>query len=124
VTADLSSTIADGPALTDQSIVVSIVKVRLESGDVKTLLAETFDVLQLELKKIPGFLGGEILVSLDGKAFVVRTEWANLHAWSRSRYDARVGTMLEHCGAASKQLEFEVYARHANVAGSRAATLP
>jgi quinol monooxygenase YgiN len=102
----------------DQTLVISVVKVRVETGDAKALLAEAAGVLQLEATNMPGFLTGEILLSVHRNVFVIRTEWTDIHAWSRSRYDARVGAMLEHCEAASKELEFEVYARHASVAGS------
>lgn len=107
----------DGSPL-GQTLVVSIITVRVEIGNARALLDEAFDVLQLESRNMPGFLGGELLVSLDLKTLVIRTEWSDTHAWSKSRYDGRVGMMLEHCSAVTKALDVEVYLRHAAFSSS------
>ena len=70
-----------------------------------------------------GFLAGEIFVSHDRKTIVILTEWTDLHAWSKSRYDVRVGKMLEDCVAASSEIEFEIYDRHARFLASSNAEL-
>ena len=66
---------------------------------------------------MPGFLSGEILISLDTRTLVTRTEWTDDLAWGKSRYDNRVGIMLGHSNAASKQLAVEIYVRHATFTG-------
>lgn len=95
--------------------VLSVVKVRTDAGKSSEILTEATDVLRDESVTQAGFLAGEILVSHDRKTIVITTEWTDLHAWSRSRYDTRVGKMLEDCLAASSQIEFEIYDRHARL---------
>jgi heme-degrading monooxygenase HmoA len=92
--------------------VLSVVKVRIEAKKTAAILAEAADTLRTESTTQPGFLAGEVLVSQDKKTVVIITEWADLHMWSRSRYDVRIGKMLEDCLAASSQIEFEIYDRH------------
>lgn len=89
--------------------VFSVVKIRVQPDAASPLLGKTLDVLKEESTKLPGFVAGELLVSLDGTIVVILTEWVDRHAWSRSRYDARVGEMLEDCLAESHHIEFEVY---------------
>lgn len=76
------------------------------------------EVLEGESKNMPGFLSGEILVSLDKKIVVILTEWTDSHAWSRSRYDVRVGKMLEDCLIASPETEFEICDRYGRFSGA------
>ncbi len=103
--------------------VLSVVKLRLDPGDTASILSEAADVLQGESKTQYGFLAGEILVSHDRKTVVILTEWTDLHTWSQSRYDVRVGKMLEDCLAASSEIEFEIYDRHARFLASNNAGL-
>lgn len=92
--------------------ILSVVKLRLDPGDAARILSEAAGVLQGESTTQPGFLAGEILVSHDRKTVVILTEWKDVHAWGKSRYDVRVGKMLEDCLAASSEIEFEIYDRH------------
>ena len=101
--------------------VLSVVKVRIHPSKTAAILSEAFDVLQRESKELSGFLAGEILVSVDKKIVVILTEWVDSHAWSRSRYDGRVGKMLENCLAASPEIEFEIYDRHAKFSAAEKA---
>lgn len=93
--------------------IVSVVKLRIQPSDTPNILSEASDVLQQESSELLGFVAGEVLVSTDRKTIVILTEWVDGRAWSRSRYDARVGKMLEDCLAASPEIEFEIYDRHA-----------
>lgn len=95
--------------------VLSVVKVRMEADKTAAILEEAAATLRGESTTQPGFLVGEILVSHDKKTVVIITEWTDLHTWSRSRYDVRVGKMLEDCLAVSSQIEFEIYNRHARL---------
>lgn len=92
---------------------VSVVKLRIQPSDTPDILSKASDVLQYESRELLGFIAGEVLVSADMKTIVILTEWVDAHAWGRSRYDARVGKMLEDCLAASPEIEFEIYSRHA-----------
>jgi quinol monooxygenase YgiN len=103
--------------------VVSVVKLRLDPGDAARILSEAAGVLQGESATQLGFLAAEIFVSHDRKTIVILTEWTDLHAWSKSRYDVRVGKMLEDCVAASSEIEFEIYDRHAHFLPSSNAEL-
>lgn len=93
--------------------VLSVVKVWLEPATAPKLLDEASNVLDEESRRQAGFIAGELLVSTNTTKVVILTEWTDRHAWSQSRYDARVGKMLEDCVAASTEIEFEVYDRHA-----------
>lgn len=93
--------------------VLSVVKVWLEPTAAPKILDEASHVLDEESKTRAGFIAGEILVSSDSTKVVILTEWTDPHAWSQSRYDGRVGKMLEDCLIASTKIEFEVYDRHA-----------
>ncbi len=93
--------------------IVSVVKLRIEPSDTPNILSEASNVLQQESRERSGFIAGEVLVSTDSKTVVILTEWVDGRAWSRSRYDARVGKMLEDGLAASSEIEFEIYDRHA-----------
>jgi|SRR6185312_7275645 len=93
--------------------VLSVVKVWNDPSIVADLLEEASKVLDHESKTQAGFIAGEILISRDGTKLVIFTEWTDAHSWSQSRYDARVGKMLEDCLTSSTEIEFEVYGRHA-----------
>lgn len=103
--------------------VLSVVKLRLDPEDAARILSEAAGVLQAESTTQLGFLAGEILVSHDRRIVVIFTEWTDLHTWGTSRYDVRVGKMLEDCLAASSEIEFEIYDRHARFLASSDAQL-
>ncbi len=91
--------------------VIGVIKVKIDPLDAPELLAEAIEVLDEESKHLQGFLSAQILVSVDDKTIVILTEWSNHHAWSQSRYDTRVGKMIEHCNAKSTTIEFDLYTR-------------
>ncbi len=91
--------------------VVAVVKVKIDSIDAPELLAEAMAVLGAESRQLAGFLTAQILLSVDNKTMVILTEWSDHHAWGQSRYDTRVGNMIEHCNARSSTIEFELYTR-------------
>ncbi len=93
--------------------VVAVIKLTIDAIDAPEILAEGMDVLAAESRDLPGFLAAEILVSQDSKTIVILTEWSDHHTWSQSRYDARVGKMIELCYLKSTMLQFEIYARRA-----------
>ncbi len=98
-------------APSDDDPVISVIKVKIDPTDAPELLAEATEVLEAESKHLQGFCSAQILVSLDDKTIVILTEWTDHHAWGQSRYDARVGKMVEHCNARSTTIEFELYTR-------------
>jgi quinol monooxygenase YgiN len=88
--------------------VLSVVKVRVEPDKAAAILSEAAETLRDGSAAQPGFLGGEILISQDRTTIAVLSEWTDLHTWSRSRYDARIGKTLEDL-VASSEIEFETY---------------
>jgi quinol monooxygenase YgiN len=108
----MSSIRGSDTAETDKPV-VGVIKLKVHATDAPEILAEAIDVLAGESRDLPGFLAAEILVSVDDKTIVILTEWSDHHAWSQSRYDARVGKMIEHCYLKSTMLEFELYTRRA-----------
>jgi hypothetical protein len=92
--------------------VTGVTKIRIAAIDAPDLLAEAIELLAAESKELAGFTGGQILLSVDKHTLVILAEWADTHAWSASRYDVRVGKMMEHCHAKSRTMEFELYTRH------------
>lgn len=97
--------------------VFSVVKLRVKPSGELPLLAKALDVLKEESTTLDGFIAGNLLVSLDSRTVVVLTEWVDRHSWSRSRYDSRVGEMLEDCFTESPEVEFEVYNSQAQFRG-------
>ncbi|MEO9170907.1 MAG: hypothetical protein ABI282_11865 [Candidatus Baltobacteraceae bacterium] len=91
--------------------VIGVVKIKIAAIDAPQLLAEAIEVLGSESRVLQGFVAAQILVSVDNKTMVILTEWSDHHMWAQSRYDARVGKMLEHCSARSTTIEFELYSR-------------
>ncbi len=109
----------DGAAPNDKGgagPVIGVIKIRIEATDAPGLLAESLEVLAAEAQALQGFVAAQILVSVDKKTMVVLTEWADHHAWSQSRYDARVGAMIERLYLKSATIEFETYTRRGNFA--------
>jgi quinol monooxygenase YgiN len=95
--------------------VLSVVKIRVEAGVADAILRDVAETLTSESTTQAGFLAGEIFISRDKKTVAIVTEWTDVHAWSRSRYDARVGKTLEAFLTGRPQIEFEIYDRYARV---------
>jgi hypothetical protein len=95
--------------------VVSMVELRVDAADSSILLDEAVAVLTAEARDQAGFIAGEVLGSIDRTSIKIVTEWSDRHAWGQSRYDRRVGLMLEHCNTKATRIEFEVYVRHGAV---------
>ncbi len=91
--------------------VIGVIKVKVDAIDTPDILSEAIDVLDSESRHLQGLLAAQILVSVDNKTVVILTEWSDRHAWSQSRYDVRVGKMMELCHAKSTTMEFEIYTR-------------
>jgi hypothetical protein len=105
-------------------VVVSVITVLLTATHSPEILKQAIEMLRGESNDIAGFITGEILLNGDAKKLAIVTEWCDSHAWSVSRYDARVGSMLEVCLANSTVLDFELYRRRARfVAGGLPARL-
>ncbi|MDQ2663854.1 MAG: hypothetical protein M3Y18_07470 [Candidatus Eremiobacteraeota bacterium] len=98
-------------AANDSQPLIGVIKIKIDAIDAPALLAESIDVLRGESKGLQGFLAAQILLSVDSKTMVILTEWSDHHAWSQSRYDDRVGKMMERCNAKSTTIEFEIYTR-------------
>jgi heme-degrading monooxygenase HmoA len=96
--------------------VVAMIRLKLKAQHSAEIVDDVLQLLKAEAAGMPGFIAGEILVSADGTAVMLLTEWTNRHAWSHSRYDVRVGKMLEHCMHESQRAEYEVYVRRGKVA--------
>lgn len=95
-------------------VVISVVTAHLETEHLQKIVDEVTDVLRGESADMPGFIAGHVLVSLDERTLTIVTEWRDSHLWSQSRYDTRVGQMLEHCLINSSALDFELYQRKAH----------
>lgn len=105
-------TSAYGPDTTNANEpVISVIKLKIHASDAADLVAASIDVLAEEARDLDGFLGAQVLTSVDADILVVLTEWSNHHAWSQSRYDARVGAMMERYHAKASAIEFELYTR-------------
>jgi hypothetical protein len=95
--------------------VISVIKITIDAVDTPDLLTEAMEVLAAEREDLHGFLTGQILLSVDNKTVVILTEWSDHHAWGQSRYDLRVGKLIEHCFVKSTTIEFELYTRRGEV---------
>ncbi len=102
---------ADLHVPSDDDPVIGVIKVKVDPLDAPALVAEANEVLDAEAKHMPGFCSAQLLVSLDNTTIIIFTEWSDHHAWGQSRYDARVGKMVEHCNTKSTTIEFELYTR-------------
>ncbi len=109
---------AEPSAEKTESPVIGVVKLKAGVADIRELLTEGIEVLTAESRNLQGFLAAQILVSVDNTTMVILTEWSDHHAWSRSRYDVRVGNMIEHCYIKSPTIEFETYTRRASFGGT------
>lgn len=97
--------------------VISVITILLSETHSPELLEQAIEVLRGECNDIAGFITGEVLLSQDAQKLAIVTEWSSSHAWSASRYDVRVGNMLEVCLANSSVLDFELYHRKARFVG-------
>ena len=105
-------TSAYGPDTTNANEpVISVIKLKIRASDAAELVAASIDVLAEESRDLEGFLGAQVLTSVDAGTLVVLTEWSDHHAWSQSRYDARVGAMMEKYHTKASTIEFELYTR-------------
>jgi heme-degrading monooxygenase HmoA len=98
--------------------IIAKVELHLDLADFAEILDEALEVLNKEAEGMPGFIAAEILVSADRTAIMILTEWTDRHAWGRSRYDERVGRMLEHCTIKSNRIEYEIYVRRGRFAST------
>jgi hypothetical protein len=94
-------------------VVVSVITVLLRTTRSPEVLKQAIETLRGECNDVAGFVSGEVLLSVDARRLAIVTEWRDVHAWGASRYDVRVGNMLEVCLANSTVLDFEVYRRRA-----------
>jgi quinol monooxygenase YgiN len=103
--------IEDGP-------VIGVIKMKTSTSEVPALLKEINAIFVVERSSIEGFLAAQVLQSVDDKTVVIMTEWSHRHAWARSRYDMRIGRLIEHCLLKSATIEFELYIRRGAVAAA------
>lgn len=101
-------------------VVISVVTAHLKTAHLHEVVDEAIEVLRGEAEEIPGFITGHVLVSIDAKKLAIVTKWRDIHAWSASRYDKRVGKMLEDCLSNSIVLDFELYRGKAHFIGLEA----
>lgn len=101
-------------------VVVSVITAHLKTGKLQEVADQVTDVLHGESTNMPGFVTGHVLVSIDAKRFAIVTKWQDSHLWSASRYDRRVGQMLENCFVNSSVLDFELYRGKAHFVGADA----
>jgi hypothetical protein len=106
--ADIDGTIDAGP-------VIGVIKMKTSATEVASLLKEINAIFVVERSSIEGFLAAQVLQSVDGKTIVIMTEWIDRHAWAKSRYDMRIGRLIEHCLLKSATIEFELYIRRGEV---------
>jgi heme-degrading monooxygenase HmoA len=99
----------------DSGPVIGFIKMKTSAAEVPALLKEINAIFIVERASIPGFLAAQVLESLDGRTIVIMTEWTDRHAWARSRYDMRIGKLIEHFLLKSATIEFELYVRRGEV---------
>ncbi len=99
----------------DAGPVIGVIKMKTSATEAPSLLQEINAIFIVERASIPGFLAAQVLQSVDGKTIVIMTEWIDRHAWARSRYDMRIGRLIEHCLLKSATIEFELYVRRGEV---------
>jgi hypothetical protein len=100
----------------DAGPVIGVIKMRTSAAEEPSLLEEINAIFVVERASIDGFLAAQVLQSVDGKTIVIMTEWVDRHAWARSRYDMRIGRLIEHCLVKSATIEFELYVRRGEIA--------
>jgi hypothetical protein len=97
--------------------IVSVVTVHLDAERSPTILQEIIESISSHYGELGGFISADVLVSLDEKKLALMSEWANIHSWAASRYDQRVGELLENCLDNSTALAFEIYYRKSHFVG-------
>jgi heme-degrading monooxygenase HmoA len=102
-------------AAIDAEPVIGVIKLKTSAAEAPSLLKEINAIFIVERTSIPGFLAAQVLQSLDGRTIVIMTEWTDRHAWARSRYDMRIGKLIEHFLLQSATIEFELYVRRGEV---------
>jgi quinol monooxygenase YgiN len=96
--------------------VISVVKIRIEPHQAAGLLAKALDALAAESRKnLPGFLTGQVLLSVDNKVVALLSEWTDRHAWGKSRYDPIVESLIADFHDESLAIDFELYTRRGEV---------
>ena len=106
----------DGSNITDpDQPVISLVKVKIAAAEAPVLLKEAIDLLPVEKSNLPGFLSAQVLLSVEGTTLIVMSEWRNRHAWAQSRYDVRLGKLIDDWLMRSVAIEFELYTRRIEV---------
>jgi hypothetical protein len=111
------STLTDFGAIKASDAVVSVVTLHLELDRSPTILQDIIEALRREYGSLAGFISADVLLSLDEKTLAIVSEWTNVHAWGASRYDPRVGELLENCLDNSTALAFEIYYRKSHFVG-------
>ncbi len=101
-------------SVTDQAV-IGFIKMKTSATEVPALLEEINAIFVVERVSLEGFLAAQVLQSVDGETIVIMTEWSNRHAWARSRYDMRIGRLIEHCLLKSATIEFELYVRRGEI---------
>ncbi len=104
-------------------VVVSVITAHLGAAHFQEVVDEVTEVLRAESMDVPGFITGHVLVNTDARKLAIVTEWRNSHFWSASRYDKRVGQMLEDCLVNSSVLDFELYSGKAHFVATAAGGL-
>ena len=97
---------------------MSEIRLRVSSSCFTELTDEAQELLASFAGDTSGFIAGEILVNDESTAIVILTDWIDRHAWARSRYDERVGRLLEHCTLQAEQVDYAVYGRLKRFANS------
>jgi quinol monooxygenase YgiN len=101
--------------MTDTEPVIGVIKLKTTPAEAKGLLEEINAIFLVERQSLPGFLAAQVLQSVDNATIVIMTEWSDRHAWAKSRYDMRIGQLLERLLMKSVTIEFELYVRRGEV---------
>jgi hypothetical protein len=101
--------------MSDTEPVIGVIKLKTSGSEAAELLKEINAVFIVERQSVPGFLAAQVLQSVDGGTIVIMTEWSDRHAWAKSRYDMRIGQLLERFLMISITIEFELYVRRGEV---------
>jgi heme-degrading monooxygenase HmoA len=101
--------------MTDAESVIGVIKLKTTPAEATDLLKEINAVFLVERQSLPGFLAAQVLQSVDNATIVIMTEWSDRHTWAKSRYDMRIGQLLERILMKSVTIEFELYVRRGEV---------
>jgi quinol monooxygenase YgiN len=100
--------------MTDEPV-IGVIRVKTTETDASDLLKEINAIFIVERQTLTGFLAAQVLQSVDNATIVIMTEWSDRHAWAKSRYDMRIGQLLERLLMKSVTIEFELYVRRGEV---------